>query len=194
MTSFLLQCKPNTLPEKGGASTHEYLRECTVKRLQQKKVFFSGPLNEHFCKSFVCNEIAVNVNFHFFPHYKLKSMATISCHSNQSFYQIGTKTIVFVPHAYSCYVWNLVMISFMASEQMLFENVDRWWTDNGCLPIFQLRWANNICKTLTEKLKKRKILYLVTVRQSPNIQKVIKAWSRRQKQLSSARPSILIES
>ena len=29
MTSFLLQCKPNTLPEKGVASTHEYLGECT---------------------------------------------------------------------------------------------------------------------------------------------------------------------
>ena len=28
MTSFLLQCKPNTVPEKGGASAHEYLAEC----------------------------------------------------------------------------------------------------------------------------------------------------------------------
>ena len=29
VTSLLLQCKPNTLPEKGGASAYEYLAECT---------------------------------------------------------------------------------------------------------------------------------------------------------------------
>ena len=31
--SFPLQCKPNTLTEKGEASTHEHLGECGVSRI-----------------------------------------------------------------------------------------------------------------------------------------------------------------
>ena len=63
-----------------------------------------------------------------FCHYK--SMATVSCHSIQSSYPIGTKkTILFVPPAYRCYILNMVRIGSMASEEMSFENVDN--NDNG---------------------------------------------------------------
>ena len=49
-----------------------------------------GLLNKHFCKKNqnIPNETEKLVNF-LFSHYK--SMETISCHSNQSFYQTGTK-------------------------------------------------------------------------------------------------------
>ena len=45
-----------------------------------------GLLNKHFCKkkSNIPNDFADIVNFHF-SHYK--SMETLSCHSNQSFYR-----------------------------------------------------------------------------------------------------------
>ena len=100
-----------------------------------------GLLKEHFCKEFV-KASAVNANFHF-SHYK--SMATISCHSNQSSYPIGTKTISFVPPTYRCYMRNMARIGFMASEEMSFENVD----DDGRMPAYiisspmrlRLRWA-----------------------------------------------------
>ena len=63
-----------------------------------------------------------------FSHYN--SMATISCHSNQSSYPIGTKkTLLFVPPAYRCY---MARIGFMASKEMSFENVDDGRTD-ACL-------------------------------------------------------------
>ena len=45
-----------------------------------------GLLKKHFCKTFVCSEIATNANFHVSHH---KPMATISCHSNQASYLIG---------------------------------------------------------------------------------------------------------
>ena len=68
------------------------------------------------------------------PHYK--PMATISCHTNQSSYHIET---IFVPYTYRCYMWNILRIGFMASEEISFENVDdyrqRRRTDDGCLPI-----------------------------------------------------------
>ena len=44
-------------------------------------------------KSNISSETAETVNFHFF-HYK--SMGTISCHSNQSFYPTGIKNTTFV--------------------------------------------------------------------------------------------------
>ena len=47
------------------------------------------------------NETEKIVNF-LFSHYK--SMGTISCHSNQSSYPIGTKTQLFVPPTYRCYM------------------------------------------------------------------------------------------
>ena len=53
-----------------------------------------GLLNKFFCKKIqnVPNETEKIVNFLFF-HYK--SMGTISCHSNQSSYPIGTKNTTF---------------------------------------------------------------------------------------------------
>ena len=82
----------------------------------------------------ICSETAKIANFHF-SHYK--SMETISCHSNRVLIRLGQKTILFVPPAYRCYMWNMVRIGFMASEVMSFENVDgrRRRTDDGCLAI-----------------------------------------------------------
>ena len=57
-----------------------------------------------------------------FPHYK--SMATISCHSNQSSYPIGTKkqyNSFPLPVYAICEIWQE---SASWSEEMLFENVD----------------------------------------------------------------------
>ena len=57
-----------------------------------------GLLKEYFCrkKKKICCETAKTVTFHF-SHYK--SMETISCHSNKSSYQIGTKnTIIHFSH------------------------------------------------------------------------------------------------
>ena len=82
-----------------------------------------GLLKKHFCKKNlnICSEAAKVANFHF-SHYK--SMETISCHSNQSFYPMGQKIKLFISPAYRCYVWNIARIGFMASEEMSFENVD----------------------------------------------------------------------
>ena len=59
--------------------------------------------------------------------------------ATSSKYPIGIKTILFVPHGYRCYMWNIVRIGFMASEEMSFENVDegRWRMDDGCMAILQ---------------------------------------------------------
>ena len=57
-------------------------------------------------------------------------METISCHSNQSSYSIGTKNQLFILPIYRCYMWNMEKISFSASEEKLFENVnDQRMTD-----------------------------------------------------------------
>ena len=92
-----------------------------------------GLLKKHFCKKKnlnICSKTTKIANFHF-SHYK--SMETISCHSNQSSYPIGMKTIVFVPPTYRCYVWNIARIGFMASEEMSFENVDDGRTTDASL-------------------------------------------------------------
>ena len=92
----------------------------------------------------------------FFPHYK--STATISCHSNQSSYLIGTKKkkqLYSFPPSYRYYMWNMVRIGFMASEETSFENVDdgrRRRTDGRRMPGYtkispmslRLRCANKI--------------------------------------------------
>ena len=44
--------------------------------------------------------------------------------------RLEQKTIVFVPPVYRCYMWNMARIGFMASEEMLFENVNDGRTDN----------------------------------------------------------------
>ena len=66
-------------------------------------------------------------------YFHYNSMATVSCHSNQSSYPFGLKkkTILFVPPAYRCYIRNMVRISSMASEEMSSENVDGRTTTDG---------------------------------------------------------------
>ena len=90
-------------------------------------------LKKHFCKKKnlnICSETAKIANFHFS---QCKAMETISCHSNQSSYPIGTKNIlIHSPHL--CYMWNMERIGFTASEEKSFENVDGR-TRDGCLPI-----------------------------------------------------------
>ena len=110
-----------------------------------------GLLKKHFCKKNlnIYSETAKTANFHFSGY---KSTETVRCHSNQSSYPIGTKkTILFIPSTYRCYVWNMARISFMASEEMSFENVDdvRTMMDGQQMPAYtisspmslQLRWA-----------------------------------------------------
>ena len=66
--------------------------------------------------------------------------------------RLGQKTILFVPPAYRCYMWNMARIGFMASEEMSFENVgddERRRTDGRRMPDYiisspislRLRWA-----------------------------------------------------
>ena len=76
-------------------------------------------------KKYFCSETAKIAIFHF-SHYK--SVETISCHSNQSSYPIGTKN-TFI----RCYMWNMERISFTASEEKSFENVDDGRTTDACL-------------------------------------------------------------
>ena len=127
-----------------------------------------GLFKKHFYKKKninICSETAKIANFHF-SHYK--SMETISCHSNQSSYPIGQKTILFVPPTYRCYVWNMARISFMVSEELSFENADEGQrqtedgpmkTDGWRIPAYTisspmslwLRWAKN-CKIILIKM------------------------------------------
>ena len=92
-----------------------------------------------------------------FSHYK--SMETISCHSNQSSYPIGTKkTILFVPPAYRCYMWNMARMSFTTSEEMSFENVDGdddWRTDEQQLPGYTISWPMSLRLRCTKNEKKK---------------------------------------
>ena len=68
-------------------------------------------------------------NFHF-SHYK--SMETISCHSYQSSYSIGTTKLNYLFPLPIDAILNMESISFTASEEMLFEKVDRrLTTTNG---------------------------------------------------------------
>ena len=60
-------------------------------------------VEEHFCK-LLSKYLQWDSSKCQFFHYK--SMATISCRSNHSSYPIRTKTILFVPPAYRCYMWK----------------------------------------------------------------------------------------
>ena len=67
-----------------------------------------GLLKKHFCKKNlnICSETANIANFHF-SH--CKSMETISCHSNLSFYPIGTKNKYYsfpLPIDAMCEIWQ----------------------------------------------------------------------------------------
>ena len=105
-----------------------------------------GLLKKHFCRKKnlnLCSETAKIANFHF-SHYK--SMETISCHSNQSFYPVWTKTHLSVPPAYRCYMWNMEKIRSKASEEMSFKNVDGRRMPAytiGSRMSLRLRWAKN---------------------------------------------------
>ena len=94
-----------------------------------------GLLKKHFCKTFVKISAMRQQEMPIFTFSHYKSMATISYHSNQISYPIGTKNTVIRSPAYRCYMSNMARIGFMASEEMSFENVDDGRTDDGCLPI-----------------------------------------------------------
>ena len=127
-----------------------------IKRLQQKGMFCRGPLKEHFCKTFfqnICIETAVNANFHF-SHYK--SMATVSCHSNQSSYPIGTKNNSFLlPIDAICEIWweSASWLQRRCRLKMLTTT-----TDGRRIPAYtisspmslRLRWAKNKMLNLSD--------------------------------------------
>ena len=95
----------------------------------------------------ICNEIAISTSFHS-SHYK--SMSSLSCHSNHSSYQIGTKNLFICTPGLK--MRNLVRISFTASEQMLFEIVDGQCQSTTLMPGYTIcspmslrrRWADII--------------------------------------------------
>ena len=63
-------------------------------------------------------------------------MATISCHSNQSSYPIGKKnSIIHSPGIQMLYV-KFGKNRLLASEEMLFENVDDAQTDVRWMPAY----------------------------------------------------------
>ena len=70
-----------------------------IQRFGQNSYESYGTTQETFLQNInlnICNETAKIANFHF-SHYK--SMETLSSHSNQSSYPIGTKnTIIRSPH------------------------------------------------------------------------------------------------
>ena len=63
-------------------------------------------------------------------------METISCHSNQSSYPTGIKSITFVPPTCRCYVCNMERIGLTASWEMSFENVDGRRTADACILVY----------------------------------------------------------
>ena len=76
-------------------------------------------------------------------------MATISCHSNQSSYPIGTKKQNNIIRSPYLYMWNMIRIGFMSSE-ISFENVDNndgqqmsAYTISSPMSL-QLRWAKKL--------------------------------------------------
>ena len=70
----------------------------------------------------ICSETAKIATFHFSRY---QSMETISCHSNQSSYPIGTKnTIIRSPHLQMLYVKYGKNRLLTASDEKSFENVD----------------------------------------------------------------------
>ena len=93
-----------------------------------------------------CSETAKIANFHF-NHYSCKSMETVAILASRVLIRLEQKTQLFVPPAYRCYIWSLVRIGFIASEEMSFENVDGRgmpaYTISSSMSI-RLRWANNV--------------------------------------------------
>ena len=65
-------------------------------------------------------------------------------------HRLEQKTQLFVPPIYTCYMWNMEMICFTASEEKSFENVDGRTMD-ACLyykltyePSAQVSWNSVI--------------------------------------------------
>ena len=119
-----------------------------------------GLLKKHFCKKNlnICSETAKIINFHFSHN---KSMATISCHSNQSSYPIETKNIIICSHG----IWMLY-VKFGKNRLHGFRRDVVWkcWrtTDGRRMPAYtisspmslRLRWAKNLFEPPHDKTNK----------------------------------------
>ena len=99
-----------------------------------------GLLKKNLCRKKnlnICSETAKIATF-YFSHYK--SMETISCHSNQSSYSIGTtkkkNTLIRSPPHIDviCEIWK-ESASRLQSRSRLKMLTDDGRTDGGCLPI-----------------------------------------------------------
>ena len=119
-----------------------------------------GLLKKHFCKKKnpnLCSETAKIASFHF-SHFK--SMATIT----RVLIRLKQKTQLFVPSAYRCYMWNLVRIGFMASEEMsaytISSPMSLWfrWANNATSSLFKSgnSW---VCIHLTDILLESSVIY-----------------------------------
>ena len=67
--------------------------------LDKNRMQHGGLLNKHICgnkKLNISSKTAETVNFQFSNYKSIKSMGTISCHSNQSSYPTGIKNTTFV--------------------------------------------------------------------------------------------------
>ena len=96
-----------------------------------------GLLKKHFCKKNlnICSETAKIANFHF-SHYK--SMETISFHSNQSSYPIGTKTQLFVPTIYRCCLWNESASRLQRRSRLKMLTMNDGRTDGRRMPAYTI--------------------------------------------------------
>ena len=83
-----------------------------LRGYNKKDMFCTGPLKEHFCKTKYLQWDSSKCQFSFF------AIAT------RVLIRLEQKTILFIPPAYRCYMWNMARIGFLASEEMPFENVD----------------------------------------------------------------------
>ena len=115
----------------------------TIKYSDLDKIHMNhrGLLKKHFCKKNlnIWSETAKIAYFHF-SHYK--SMETISCHSNQSSYLIGTKNnIIRSPYL------QMLCVKYGKNRLHGFRGnvVWKWWrrqTTDAWL-CYKLRWAKN---------------------------------------------------
>ena len=76
-----------------------------------------GLLKKHLCRKKNLNISSETAKIATFPFSHYKSMETISCHSNDSSYPIGTKSTIIRSPIYRCYMWNMERIGFIASEE-----------------------------------------------------------------------------
>ena len=110
-----------------------------IQRFGQNSYQRRGLLKKHFCKKNLnaCSETAKIANFHF-SHYK--SMETISCHSNQSSYPIGTKNTIIrspAPIDAICEIWKQ-SASRLQRRCRLKKLTDRQTTDGQRMPTYTI--------------------------------------------------------